>query len=211
MNAIEQALNLLRDADEPLAALGVASIQRAMTDGTIRDDDLAVAGTITPGELSFGEHVEAAHADEDLSESGADYGLQASLLRRDGVFRNPAFWPLAGTTKDYTNWLSKGKSIVSKSDVEVVVRLASEGESPYFHVPLTEEEVKKIRAEGWESFGDKGWWQKKRLDLLVAWCWEAIKERVGAEHWSQVAPTQFREWLTQRDESLLRYLPGKYI
>jgi hypothetical protein len=216
---------------ERSAALGTATVQKVLKDGSIRlvvdiepryrdvlaswlEPDMPVAVARVTREAAASEMQQAA-----TSETGA-YGPQARELRLSGFFRSPDVWAAVGSDEKFQAWCRqqpcawcKGAGNESDPIVFAHVRRVADGagtavKPKYSGIPLHDSEHKEQHNRGEGAFGGKEWFDKARIEHVQTWAWEETKRQLGAASFRDVAPQRLFEWARARGVD--RYLPACY-
>lgn len=218
------------NSDTPSAAIGSATVQKVLKDGTIRlvvdieprfrdvlsnwlvpDMPVAVA-RITQD--AAGREQQAA-----VSGDGA-YGEHARELRLSGFFRSPDVWAVVGTDDSYQAWCRSQPCARCRRDgndanpiVFAHARRIADGagtaiKPKYSGIPLHDSEHKEQHQRGESAIGGKEWFDKARIEHVQAWAWEETKRQLGAASFRDVHPRRLYEWAVAR--GVERYLPACY-
>lgn len=156
---------------------------------------------------------------QEIKTNKGQYGDYARQLRLSAFFRTPKVWTLMGTDEEFREWIMTQPSAVSRGMdwdegqgrwvcVAAHVRRSDESgtgiKADYACIPLMWDEHEKQHREGESSLMPQEWWEKKRLEYVVAWCWERMKEELGVESMADASPEMIHAWAKERDvENLL--------
>lgn len=143
------------------------------------------------------------------------FGEFAQALVRSGFFRAPKIWENIGTDEEFLEWVRKQKSAYSgKHDFDPLegmeycvaahVRHVEHGSGtaikpPYSAIPLTDYEHREAHQHGDSKLGDREWWDKKRIKYVSQWAYETLKEKMGYDSYTEMAPHRLVAWAKQRE------------
>ena len=155
--------------------------------------------TITQGDII---------ADEKPVDSVASkYGAQAKELRLSSFFRRPEVWRAVGTDQEFLDWLKICSCPVTGSHygdiVPAHVRRVANGSGTgikpeYSAIPLCDKHHQLQHLQGESAINPREWWDKKRIEYLVKWCWETLKTDLGYDSWSEVPPLVLETWADKK-------------
>ena len=141
------------------------------------------------------------------------YGQQAKELRLSAFFRRPEVWRAIGTDQEFLDWLktqdcsagallcTHGGDIVP-AHVRRIANGAGMGIKPeYSAIPLCNNHHSLQHQQGESAIAPREWWDKKRIEYLVKWCWLKLKADLQYESWSNVPPWVLRDWADEHDVS----------
>ncbi|MCP4470163.1 MAG: hypothetical protein GY815_05670 [Gammaproteobacteria bacterium] len=148
------------------------------------------------------------------------FGESARALVQSGFFRTPNIWAGIGPDSEFLEWLKHQKSALSgKRDyyedtfegccVPAHVRHLEHGggtgiKPEYSAIPLTNEEHQLAHQKGDSALGEREWWDKMRIKYVSQWAYETLKEKMGYDSYTDIAPYAIRAWAKQRElENLL--------
>lgn len=145
-------------------------------------------------------------------------GQRAKELRLSGFFRSPDVWAAIGSPEDYLAWLRDQPCAVgpvgcSGPTEAAHVRRISEGAGvglkPKWHaIPLCQGHHRLQHQKGESAIGGKELLDKLAVRYVQEWAWEALKRRLGYEHWTEVPVADLQEWAERH--GLERYLPESW-
>jgi len=224
---------MYEDLEEDAAAyLGSSSGARTMADGTLRITvDIPPADAIgaftafgSPGSpVALARLTNEAALEEGRPGKPAKgpFGEYAKALVLSGFFRTPKIWESIGTDEEFLTWVRQQKSAYSGkfsmfidgvgSCVAAHVRHVEHGSGtaikpPFSAIPLTDDEHREAHQKGDSVLGDREWWDKKRIKYVSQWAYETLKEKMGYDSYTEMAPHRLIDWAKQRE--LVHYLPG---
>ena len=148
------------------------------------------------------------------------YGEQAKALRLSAFFRNPNIWQAIDSDPAFLSWLRQQPCAYCQSPpnehhpteaahVRRVANGAGVAVKPeYSAIPLCHQHHALQHQQGESALGGKEWFDKKRIDYVSRWAWEALKNQLGFGSWSEVPPNVLNQWATQHN--LQHHLPAEY-
>ena len=167
-----------------------------------------------PGDIV---HTEGAAVDQ-VMESYGKYGQQAKELRLSSFFRRPDVWRAVGSDQEFLDWLKTQDCAAigmphNGSIVPAHVRRVANGSGTgikpeYSAIPLCNHHHSLQHLQGESVIGQREWWDKKRIEYLVKWCWWSLKGQFGYTTWSDVPPVDVVIWASDND--VYSYLPDCY-
>lgn len=149
-----------------------------------------------------------------------EYGEQAKALRLSSFFRTPIAWRAIGNDQTFLTWLRRQPCAycqttpnehnpIEAAHVRRVANGAGVAIKPeYSAIPLCHQHHALQHQQGESALGGKEWFDKKRIEFVSGWAWEALKTQLGFSSWSEVPPTNLCQWAQQHD--LEHYLPNEY-
>jgi hypothetical protein len=157
-------------------------------------------------------------AAETVMENHARYGQQAKELRLSSFFRRPEVWHAVGTDAEFRDWL-KGQNCAVDCDcrlgvghhggdvVPAHVRRVANGSGTgikpdYSSIPLCDTHHSVQHQKGELDIAPREWWDKKRIEYLVKWCWDRLKTDLGYDSWSLVPPWDLFAWAQEHGVSV---------
>ena len=150
--------------------------------------------TITQGDII---------ADKEPDSAPSKYGQQAKELRQSSFFRRPEVWRAVGTDKEFLDWLKTQDCAANQPHsgdvVPAHVRRVGNGSGTgikpeYSAIPLCDMHHQWQHREGESAFESREWFDKKRIEYLVKWCWETLKTELSYDSWSNVPPWELLKW-----------------
>lgn len=163
------------------------------------------------------------------------YGQQAKELWQSSFFRSPNVWEAVGTDEQYQAWVRKQPCVVTgghdwweekgenRCDYAHVRRAGEAGTAykpRYMGVPLCHDVHQLQHNSGELAACERGrsrvktveqareWFNRKALEHVQRWAWDALKEQLGFQHWNQVPPRILLRWAVEHD--LVKLLPETY-
>lgn len=207
----------------------VARTLKTLVDGTVRINidvepnyrDTAMYLFGEPGVTIAVARLTQEASQQTLQQQNASpYSLQAKALRLSSFFRAPEVWRAIGNDAQFLAWLRDQKcaycqapSTDEKRTQAAHVRRVSEGagvaiKPEYCAIPLCHDHHSLQHAKGESALGGKEWFDKKRIDYVTRWAWEALKQQLGFESWTQVPPEDLNAWANVH--GVAAYLPAEY-
>ena len=133
------------------------------------------------------------------------FGAFAQDLRRSSFFRRPEVWRAVGSDDEFLEWLKTQDCAAPKgfghsgdvvpAHVRRVANGSGTGVKPqYSAIPLCSEHHSLQHNNGESAIAPREWWDKKRIEYLVQWCWETLKQKLGRDSWADVPPGLLAEW-----------------
>lgn len=199
---------------------------RTMSDGTVRmeidiEPNYALA-TMTlfnepnlPGAIA---RITQEFSIKELQTNAHPYGEMAKRLRQSGFFRIPDVWRAVGTDEQLLQWIreqdcsfKKSQQSYGRCDGDIVaahVRRIENGagtaiKPPYSAIPLCDYHHGMQHKHGEQ--GGREHWDKLRIKYVEQWAWETLKAKLGYQHWYEVEPIKFIDWVNEFH--LEKYLP----
>jgi len=212
------------------AALGSATVQKVLKDGTIRlvvdieprFRDVLASWLVPDMPVAVARITQHAAAKEQQSALGGagNFGDQARELRLSGFFRAPDVWRAIGTDAEYQAWC-RGQPCASCGKeggegnpiVYAHVRRVADGagvgiKPPFSGVPLHDSEHRDQHQHGESRIAPPDTWDRWRIEHVQAWGWARLKEILGVESWRDAHPRRLYEWAERA--GVERYLPAAY-
>ena len=132
------------------------------------------------------------------------YGQQAKELRLSSFFRRPGVWRAVGADQEFLDWIKTQPCEVMSAQcngdiVPMHVRRVANGagtgvKPPYSAIPGCHFHHSLQHQQGESAIYPREWWDKKRIEYLVKWCWWSLKGQLGYDSWSEVPPEVLSEW-----------------
>lgn len=138
-----------------------------------------------------------------MNEIKSKYGQQAKELRQSSFFRRPEVWRAVGTDKEFLDWLKTQDCAANRPHsgdvVPAHVRRVGNGSGTgikpeYSAIPLCDMHHQWQHRGGESAFESREWFDKKRIEYLVKWCWETLKTELSYDSWSNVPPWELLKW-----------------
>lgn len=138
------------------------------------------------------------------------YGQQAKELRLSSFFRRPEVWRAVGTDQQFLDWIKTQDCAANRphngdivpAHVRRVAGGAGIGIKPdYSAIPLCDAHHQLQHQKGESEIAPREWWDQKRIEYLVKWCWETLKKDLGYNSWSEVPPWIMLQWAVESSVS----------
>lgn len=212
------------------AIIGEMTLKTRLQDGTFRfvvdvpEQYESIIGSIFIGlrmPVALARLTQEAAQQTAQQQASAIYGEEAKALRLSSFFRTPDVWRAIGSDAQFLEWLrgqpcAAAKLVGAPCAGDVVaahVRRVSEGagtgiKPPYCAVPMCNNHHSLSHQHGDGVIGAREWWDQQRINNVQQWAWQALKKKLGYEHWNQVPPHVLSDWAEQSGVGLL--LPNVY-
>jgi len=139
------------------------------------------------------------------------YGQQARELRQSDFFRRPDVWRAVGTDDEFLDWLKTQdcafkSRLCSGQIVPMHVRRVANGagmgiKPEYSAIPGCNIHHGMQHQHGESACAPREEWDKKRIEYVQQWCWEALKYQLSYDSWANVPPWILRDWADEHDVS----------
>lgn len=180
-------------------------------------DPIAVAALSREAIIAHQQGVE--FAKPPAKKSKGDHGDFAQYLVQSGFFRDPKVWKLAGTDKEFLDWLKRQPCCIAISVCEgdVVpahVRRIADGagtgiKPEYSAIPLCNGHHQLQHSQGESAIGGKEFCDRKRITFVQAWAKERVKAALDIDSLAQLSPHHLELFL--RDSDINVNIPTEYF
>lgn len=214
----------------PSAAVGAATVQKVLKDGTIRlvvdieprFRDVISDWLVPDMPVAVARITQDAAAREQQSAviAAGSYGDEARELRLSGFFRAPDVWRAIGSDAEYQAWCrvqpcaacgregGENNPIVFAHVRRIANGAGGSIKPPYSGIPLHDSEHRDQHQHGESRIAPPEKWDRWRIEHVQEWAWHALKAQLGAESWRDVPPRRLFEWAERA--GVEHYLPAAY-